>query len=81
MICAIQVKQRAFDAKQALNMLYHLNDGADIQNMLEAGSNFDFGQFKGYLDVETAAIMGHSFGGATTIQALSEDPRFLWASD
>ena len=29
------------------------------------------------LDVGKAAIMGHSFGGATTIQALSEDQRFL----
>ena len=45
--------------------------------MLEAGNSFDFGQFKGRLDVETVAIMGHSFGGATTIQVLSEDPRFL----
>ena len=29
------------------------------------------------LDVGKAAIMGHSFGGSTTIQALSEDQRFL----
>ena len=71
------MKQRAFDAKQALNLLYLLNDGGDIKNMLEAGHSFDFEQFKGCLDVETVAIMGHSFGGATTIQTLSEDPRFL----
>ena len=74
------MKQRAIDAKQALNMLYLLNDGADIQSMLEAGDNgrgFDFSQFKGSLDVKSAAVMGHSYGGATTIQALSEDPRFM----
>ena len=74
----VQVKQRAFDTKQALNLLYLLNDGGDIQNTLDCGNySFDFGQFKGYLDVERAAIMGHTLGGATTIQALSEDPRFL----
>ena len=73
-----QVKQRATDAKQALNMLYLLNDGADIQNMLEAGNgSFDFGQFKDSLDIKSAAVMGHSFGGAATIQTLSEDPRFM----
>ena len=62
-------------------MLYLLNDGADIQNMMEPGGGdgrgFDFGQFKGSLDIESAAVMGHSFGGATTIQTLSEDPRFM----
>ena len=45
--------------------------------MLEGGVAFDYGQFKGRLDVDTAAVMGHSFGGATAIQTLSEDPRFL----
>ena len=76
-----QVKQRAIDAKQALDILYMLNDGADIQNMLEDdgvdGRGFNFGQFRGSLDVKSAAVMGHSFGGATTIQTLSEDPRFM----
>ena len=32
------------------------------------------------MDMMTAAIVGHSFGGATTIQALSEDSRFKWAN-
>ena len=78
-----QVKQRAIDAKQALNMLYLLNDGVDIQNMLETGPHgrgFDFSQFKGSLDMGLTAVMGHSFGGATTIQTLSEDPRFMLVS-
>ena len=34
---------------------------------------------QGRLDMRKAAIMGHSFGGATTIQALSQDHRFLSA--
>ena len=32
------------------------------------------------MDMVTAAVVGHSFGGATTIQALSEDSRFKWAN-
>lgn len=61
-------------------MLYLLNNGENIRNMLETGGSgrdFDFSQFKGSLDVESAAVMGHSFGGATIIQTLSEDPRFM----
>ena len=28
------------------------------------------------MDLNQVAVMGHSFGGATTVQTLSEDPRF-----
>ena len=73
----MQVKQRAFDVQQGLNLLHLLNDGGEIRNMLEGCATFDYGQFKGRLDVGTAAVMGHSFGGATTVQTLSEDSRFL----
>ena len=34
--------------------------------------------FQGRMDVTTAAVMGHSFGGATTVQTLSEDTRFRY---
>ena len=73
----VQVRQRASEVRQALDLLHQLNNGADIQNMLEGDRVFDYGKFKGRLDVATAAVMGHSFGGATTIQVLSEDPCFL----
>ena len=59
-----------------MDVLYLLNEGAEINDML--GGSYDFKQFKGRLDVATAAIMGHSFGGATTVQTLSEDTRFKW---
>ena len=72
-----QVKQRAFDIKQALTLLYLLNDGGKIHNLLEAAQTFDFSQFQGSLDVEKAAVIGHSFGGAATIQVLCEDARFM----
>ena len=58
-------------------MLHLLNDGGEIRNMLESCITFDYGQFKGRLDVDMVAVMGHSFGGATTVQVLSEDSRFL----
>lgn len=64
--------------KQTLNLLDLLNRGGNIQNMLpEVDSHrFDFSQFKNRLNMETAAVIGHSFGGATTVIGLSEEPRF-----
>ena len=72
----LQVKKRCFDVKQALNIMHLLNDGGDIENMLEDSGDFDFGQFKDRLDVERAAIIGHSFGGSTTVQVICDEPRF-----
>ena len=60
--------------RKALDLLSLLNEGGEIFNMM--GGNYDLGQFKGRLKLDVAAVMGHSFGGATTIQALSEDNRF-----
>ena len=59
-------------------MLQLLNDGGNIRNMMEGGESFDFGQFKSRLDMEKAAIMGHSFGGSTTVLAMCEEPRFKY---
>ena len=46
--------------------------------MLDHSKDYDFSQFKGRLDVEAAAIMGHSFGGGTTVLALHDEPRFKY---
>jgi len=62
------------DVKKALDLLTLLNEGATVHNMMEG--NFNFKQFQGSMDLNLVAVMGHSFGGATTIQTLSEDPRF-----
>lgn len=62
-------------------MLSLLNDGRDVENMLETAHGFNFGQFKDALDVTKAAMMGHSFGGATAVQTLSEDSRFVWVHE
>ena len=95
MVC--QVLQRFRDAVLSLDLLTMLNEGVEVENMIESGS-FDFRQFQvsqqgvwsesqcvcvclqGRLDLGRAAIMGHSFGGATTIQTLSQDQRFLSVS-
>ena len=60
--------------QKALDLLSLLNEGGDVRNMMEG--NYNLAQFKGRLKVDMAAVMGHSFGGATAIQALSEDHRF-----
>ena len=40
------------------------------------GERFDWGQFRGRLQLDTAAVMGHSFGATTTVRALYTDKRF-----
>ncbi len=74
LILCMQVKKRSSDARRALDVLGLLNEGAPVGNLL--GVDLDFGQFKGRLDLNMAGMMGHSFGGATVIQTLSEDQRF-----
>ncbi len=68
------MKQRADDVKKSLDLLGFLNEGAEVRDML--GGSYDFKQFKGRMDISAAAVIGHSFGGATTLQTLLEDNRF-----
>ena len=75
-LCRIrsQVLQRA---SEFLDFLHLLNEGGDsgvVSNM--TGERFHRSQFRGPLQLDTAAVMGHSFSGATMIQTLSEDPQF-----
>ena len=44
-----------------------------MRNMLGGGDSFNYGQFKGRLDLDKVAIMGHSFGGGTVVQTLSQN--------
>ena len=57
-------------------MLQLLNEGGEVINMM--GERFDWSQFRGRLQLDTAAVMGHSFGGTTTIQTLYTDKRFKY---
>ena len=66
--------QRAGEVGKVLDLLQLLNEGGEVTNMM--GERFDWGQFRGRLQLDTAAVMGHSFGGTTTVKALYTDKRF-----
>ncbi|XP_077985371.1 platelet-activating factor acetylhydrolase-like [Glandiceps talaboti] len=72
-----QVKKRALECSRVLDVLEGLNNGDDIDNVLDRNSNLE--QFKGRLDNKRVAVVGHSFGGGTTIQTLYQDQRFRCA--
>ncbi|XP_074093212.1 platelet-activating factor acetylhydrolase isoform X2 [Macrotis lagotis] len=69
-----QVLQRAKECSKALSLILDINQGKTVKNVLN--STFDLRQLKGTIDENKIAVMGHSFGGATTIQSLSQDQRF-----
>lgn len=69
------MKQRSSEVSKSLDLLNSLNNGEDVKNMM-GGRRFDLHQFTGRLDINTAAVMGHSFGGATTVVTLASDNRF-----
>ena len=57
-------------------MLQCLNKGEELYAIPRPGAKFSYQQFKGKLNPNVAAVMGHSYGGATTIQTLYSDERF-----
>ncbi|XP_006860671.1 PREDICTED: platelet-activating factor acetylhydrolase [Chrysochloris asiatica] len=69
-----QVRQRAKECSQALSLILDIDHGKPVENALNL--KFDVKQLKDSVDRDKVAIIGHSFGGATVIQALSEDQRF-----
>lgn len=69
-----QVKHRAAECSRAVDFLENLNSGAKLENVLD--SAYSAAEFKGHLDTGKLAVMGHSFGGATTILSAMEDSRF-----
>lgn len=70
------MKIRVDDAKKTLDILHLLNEGKEVRNMM--GGTFSFKQFLGRMELDMAAIMGHSFGGATALLTLAEDRRFKY---
>ena len=73
----MQVQQRASEIGKALDLLQLLNEGGEVTNMM--GERFDWGQFRERLQLDTAAVMGHSFGGSTIVHTLFTDKRFKYA--
>ncbi|KAF6115540.1 phospholipase A2 group VII [Phyllostomus discolor] len=66
-----QVQQRAKECSEALNVLL---SSFPVKNVLDL--DFDMQQLKDSIDRNKIAVIGHSFGGATVIQALHDDQRF-----
>ncbi|XP_004606006.1 platelet-activating factor acetylhydrolase [Sorex araneus] len=69
-----QVRQRAKECSRALSLILDINHGKPVKNVLDLP--FDIKQLKDSIDKNKIAVMGHSFGGATVLQTLSEDHRF-----
>ncbi|XKL62109.1 hypothetical protein PGB90_001942 [Kerria lacca] len=68
-----QLKKRSEECSAVLNILEDMNDGKPV-NILK--SNIDSKSLKGKIDLSQNVIMGHSFGGATSMYTLSRDNRF-----
>uniref|UniRef100_A0A0K8TC63 1-alkyl-2-acetylglycerophosphocholine esterase n=2 Tax=Lygus hesperus TaxID=30085 RepID=A0A0K8TC63_LYGHE len=67
-----QIHRRLAEIKRLLDFLENLNNG-EVQNILP--SEVDLKEFKGSLDLERLVMMGHSFGGATTLLTMANDTR------
>lgn len=63
-----QVKQRADECIRALDRLIEIHSGNAVENVLQTG--FDWTTLENSMDLCRIAVMGHSFGGATVIEAL-----------
>lgn len=62
---------------RVLDLLKQLNEGNTPNNILDQlpsnqNMDFKFEDLKGLLDVENVTISGHSFGGATSLLAMSK---------
>ncbi|XP_041662011.1 platelet-activating factor acetylhydrolase isoform X2 [Cheilinus undulatus] len=69
-----QVKQRANECILALDKLIEINSGIPVQNVLP--TQFDWTTMQNTMDLCRIAVMGHSFGGATVIEALCKEVKF-----
>ncbi|XP_059146417.1 platelet-activating factor acetylhydrolase-like, partial [Physella acuta] len=69
-----QMYHRADEISDLLNQLISMNEGKHINNIL--GFGFNTTQFKDRLDISKVAVIGHSFGGASTVATLATDVRF-----
>uniref|UniRef100_A0A672ZA75 Platelet-activating factor acetylhydrolase n=1 Tax=Sphaeramia orbicularis TaxID=375764 RepID=A0A672ZA75_9TELE len=70
----LQVKQRADECILALDKLAEINSGTPMQNVLQ--TQFDWTTLENSMDMCRIAVMGHSFGGATVIEALCKEVKF-----
>lgn len=72
---------RAEEVCRTLDLLKQLNKGIVPHNVLDdvpsqRTINFKFEDLKGRLDVDDVIVSGHSFGGATSLLAMSKRAEF-----
>ncbi|XP_029318624.1 platelet-activating factor acetylhydrolase isoform X3 [Cottoperca gobio] len=72
-----QVKQRADECILALDKLTEINSGISVQNVLQ--TQFDWTTLENSMDLCRISAVGHSFGGATVIEALCKEVKFKCA--
>ncbi|KAH9512649.1 Platelet-activating factor acetylhydrolase [Bulinus truncatus] len=69
-----QMYHRTEEIGKVLDELSIMNKGNLLKNVLDLA--FKTNQFKSRLDLDRAAVIGHSFGGAATLATLAVDERF-----
>uniref|UniRef100_A0A8D0L3T0 Platelet-activating factor acetylhydrolase n=1 Tax=Sphenodon punctatus TaxID=8508 RepID=A0A8D0L3T0_SPHPU len=67
-----QLHHRAGECIQGLRLLQDIESGKAVTNILH--TDFDLSALKDNIDFGKVAVMGHSFGGATAVQALVTEP-------
>lgn len=70
--CKKMVHYRADEVCRTVDLLKQLNEGKIPNNILDQNVDFKFEDLKGVLDVDNITISGHSFGGATSLLAMSK---------
>ncbi|XP_071451361.1 platelet-activating factor acetylhydrolase 2, cytoplasmic-like [Hetaerina americana] len=68
-----QAHLRSAEIRRAVDLMEDMNEGRHVHNLLDP--TFPLKDFEGRLDFSKAVIIGHSFGGATTLLSLAKEPR------
>jgi len=71
-----QLHTRVAEVRRALDLVTKLSLGEEVESVLEDRGEFTLSMLQGRVDLTKPIVAGHSYGGATTLLALSQDSRF-----
>ncbi|XP_063722283.1 platelet-activating factor acetylhydrolase-like [Symsagittifera roscoffensis] len=74
-----QIHQRGDQCVKMLNLLLSIHIGEKVYDAYNLDAHFDLEQLQGRMDMTRVAVVGHSFGGGTSVCALAKDTRFKCA--